>query len=171
MVIHIVACVADNNVIGLKGGMPWPKLHTDLDRFRQLTWWSPVIMGDATYKSIGQPLRDRLNVIITYRYGSSFTSHDNVLTAPSLVKAFKHLGAEKWQHVYVIGGQSIYEQALPYANFLHITELYEEYEGDRFFPEFDATEWTCVYREDMLQHDAANKTRDMAFTRYMRRNF
>ena len=170
MVVHIVACVADNNVIGLNGGMPWPKLRTDLDRFKQLTWWSPAIMGNATYESIGQPLKDRLNVVITSRYGTSCTSHDNVLTVPSLLKALNHLAAEKWQHAYVIGGQSVYEQALPYANFMHLTELYEEYDGDRFFPEFDATQWQLVYREHQSQEDAG-AVRHMAFTRYMRKNF
>lgn len=170
MFVHIVACVADNNVIGLDGAMPWPKLRTDLDRFKQITWWSPAIMGDATFKSIGQPLHDRLNVVLTSRYGSSFTSHDNVLTAPSLLAALRHLKAEKWQHVYVIGGQSVYEQALPYADFMHITELYESYDGDRFFPEFDATQWRREHYQFIVQEDEFG-TRNMAFTRYRRRNF
>jgi len=127
-------------------------------------------MGSTTFKSIKNPLLDRLNVVLTSKFGDSFTSSDDVVTAPSLPAAFSYLEANHWQYAYVIGGQSVYEQALYYADYMHITELYESYDGDTFFPDFDATQWKREYYRSIVQKDEAGD-RHMAFTRYKKRNF
>lgn len=152
MKVSIIACVAQNNVIGKGGKMPWD-LPADLRRFREITMGKPVIMGGKTYDSIGGfPLEGRLNVILTRRQ-ASFSSFcligrggelTQVLIAPSLEGALKHLMCDKHNEVFVIGGQSVYEQAVPYADRMYITEVYAEFDGDAFFPEFDATEWDRV---------------------------
>src|SRR5690606_17189154 len=70
MKIVLVAAVADNNVIGANGGMPW-RLRSDMAHFRRLTLNKPVIMGRKTYESIGKPLKDRTNIVITRDAGRS----------------------------------------------------------------------------------------------------
>lgn len=178
MEIQIVACVAENNVIGYNGEMPWKVLDTDMQRFRKITLDGIVIMGMNTYRSIGRPLDNRINVIITSDQ-SLYTrdarmDEDNVmleLFVPSFAVAMEcaEMVLAKFPGlagIFVIGGQIVYEQAMPYASRMHLTELFEEHLGDRFFPEFDATEWKMVNEEY-----ASEKGREMRFVEYARQNF
>lgn len=173
-----MACVAENNVIGYNGEMPWKVLDADMRRFREITLDGIVIMGMGTYRSIGRPLDNRINLIITSDQ-SLYTrdvrmDEDNViieLFVPSLVVALECAERVMTRFpvlagVFVIGGQSMYEQAMPYASRMRLTELFEEHLGDRFFPEFDATEWKMVSEEY-----ASENGREMRFVEYARQNF
>lgn len=177
MEIQIVACVAENNVIGYNGEMPWGVLNADMARFKELTLYGIVIMGMNTYRSIGKPLKNRINIIITS--DSSLCERDVILDeargtleifvssfADALKCASASIKFNSITGIFVIGGQIVYEQAMPYASRMHLTELFEEHLGDRFFPEFDATEWKMVNEEY-----ASEKGREMRFVEYMRRNF
>lgn len=157
MEVSIIACVAWNNVIGYNGKLPWD-IPEDLQRFRDLTMGKPVIMGANTFRSIALPLDGRTNIVVTSRYGNTSTSHTEmgrngqltaVVTVPSVETALSQLAAGgTCDEVFVIGGQSIYEQSIKYATRMYITEVYTEFEGDAFFPEFDYTEWErmpCVW--------------------------
>lgn len=177
MEIQIVACVADNNVIGSEGKMPWGVIHAELRRFKQITEYGIVIMGMGTYKSIGySPLSKRINIVITSDdmsgLGDSIDrNNESILVfvnsfsdALDFAAKTADIGAKG---VFVIGGQMVYEQALPYASRMHLTELYEDFDnGDRFFPEFDATQWKLVHEED-----AEEDGHEMRFVEYARQNF
>ncbi len=141
MRIALVVAAARNGVIGKDGGLAW-KISDDLKRFRAITTGKPVIMGRKTYDSIGRPLPDRINIIVTRRTAPI----DGVLLAASIEDALR-LGAEAAAHldtdeICVIGGAEIYAQALPLAGRIYLTEVEADVEGDTRFPEIDPAGWS-----------------------------
>jgi len=143
--ITIIAAVAKNNVIGNKNDLPW-YLPEDLKHFKEITTGHTVIMGRKTYESIiarlGKPLPNRKTVVIT---------RNQDYTVPAEVEKFESLKQALDTHredVFIIGGASIFEQALPLADTLIITHVKKEYPGDTFFPEIDPTIWKETNRED-----------------------
>lgn len=134
--LSIVAAVAENGVIGFNGKLPW-NLPEDLKHFQELTKNSTVIMGRKTFESIGKPLKNRENVVIS----RNNYYHPGVLTANSLFEATIKANFDK---VFVIGGSQIYSEALPIANTLELTKIKGDYIGDTFFPEIDYSRWNLV---------------------------
>jgi dihydrofolate reductase len=139
--IVLVAAVAANGVIGRDGAMPW-HLPEDLAHFKETTTGHPVVMGRLTYESIaadvGGPLPDRTSVVLTT---TGVDAEDGVVEVEGVEAALdaartdaRERGAET---AYVVGGATVYEQFLPYADRLVLTELDGEYEGDTRFPEWD----------------------------------
>lgn len=130
MVISIIAAVSRNGVIGRNGTIPW-SIREDLAFFKRMTTGKTVIMGRKTYESIGKPLPDRFNIVIS---SSKIYSADNCITVSTFKEAL-----EKAEHndVFVCGGYQVYKTALPYTDKLYITEIDEEFEGDTFFPYFE----------------------------------
>ena len=126
MSLSIIVAVAENGVIGRDGQIPW-HVSTDLKRFRKLTTGNTVIMGRRTFESIGRPLSDRQNIVVT----SNPDLHPDVDTTSNLTAA---LDQARHEHVFVIGGARLYEAALPIANTAHITRILHAIEGDTFFP-------------------------------------
>lgn len=140
----MVAAVADNDVIGNQGTLPW-RLKSDLQHFRRLTINKPVIMGRKTYESIGKPLKDRTNIVLT---------RDLTLVAPgcvlatSLDAAFAYArdDADKRgvNEIMVIGGADVFADAMRDADRLEITRVHTNPEGDTVFPPIDPTRWREV---------------------------
>lgn len=143
--ITIIAAIAKNNVIGSKNDLPW-YLPEDLKHFKEITTGHTVIMGRKTYESIisriGKPLPNRKSVVITRN--TSYQVPDEVQKYTMLDEALqKHP-----EDVYVIGGASMYEQALSYADRLIITHIHQEYQGDSYFPTIDTSKWIEQSRQD-----------------------
>jgi dihydrofolate reductase len=156
--LHLIAAVAANRVIGMRGGLPW-RLPEDLRRFKALTLGHPVIMGRRTWESIGKALPGRRNIVVTRQAG--FVA-PGATVAPSLPAALDLCrGADR---AFVIGGSELYREALPLAVTLELTELHRDYAGDTCFPEFDRSRWREAARE---AHTAAEGTR-FDFVRYVR---
>ena len=126
--ISIIAAVSNNGVIGVDNKLPWD-LPEDLKRFKELTTGNVVIMGRKTYESIGKPLPNRINIVIT-RNKDFFVP--DVLTANSLNSALLKAGGNK--DIFIIGGGEIYKQSMGFADKLYITEVDMEVEGDTKFP-------------------------------------
>jgi len=146
--ITLIAAVADNGIIGRDGEMPW-HLPADLDHFKQTTMGHPVIMGRRTYESIssavGGPLPGRTNIVLSR---SSPEVPEAVIVAESLDDALKAAeAAGETERVYIIGGATVYEQFLPQADQLILTELEDSYEGDTMFPEWDRSAWIEADRD------------------------
>jgi dihydrofolate reductase len=137
--ISLIAAVARNGVIGAAGGIPW-HLPEDFAHFKATTLGHTLVMGRATYDSIGRPLPGRTTIVLTRDPG---WHADGVQTASSLEEALAMAEGD----VYVAGGATVYAQALPYADEQVISEVDLEPEGDTFYPEFDRDEWTQVARE------------------------
>lgn len=142
MTIALIAAMGRNRVIGRDGALPW-RLPADLRHFRALTTGKPVLMGRKTFESIGRPLPDRTNVVVTRRFGFHA---DGCAIFGDLESAFEafHDSPE----LMVIGGASIYGQALPRATRIYLTVIDADFDGDTFFPEIDMTSWTESTRSD-----------------------
>ena len=128
--------MARNRVIGRDNQLPW-RLPADLAYFKRITMGHPVIMGRRTYESIGRPLPGRLNIVVSR---SPQFSAPGCTVVPSLAEAWRAAGDA--EEVCVIGGTSIFAEALPAADRIHLTEVEAEVPGDTWFPEFDRGEWT-----------------------------
>lgn len=128
MKLALVAAIARNRAIGLDGKLPW-HISEDLRRFKRLTTGYAVVMGRRTYESIGRPLPNRRNVVVT--------SHilPAVETFPSLSQALDALSSE--ERVFVIGGGKLYAEALPKADELYLTLVEREVDADTFFPPYE----------------------------------
>ena len=128
--------MARNRVIGRDNQLPW-RLPADLAYFKRVTMGHPIIMGRRTYESIGRPLPGRLNIVVSR---NPQFSAPGCTVVPSLAEAWRAAGDA--EEVCVIGGTSIFAEALPAADRIHLTEVEAEVPGDTWFPEFDRGEWT-----------------------------
>lgn len=165
MELVIVAAVSDSNVIGKAGKLPW-EIPKDMQHFRELTIGYPVIMGRRTYESIPtkyRPLPYRLNVVLSR---NRFYKPLGARTASSLEDAIELISSKpgvagiNYDRAFVIGGQSVYEQALPKADRLEITHVHRKVDGDTYFPNIDEEEWD---EEERVGVD------DISFVTYVRR--
>ena len=145
MEIILIVAVSRNGVIGKEGSIPW-NLKEDTRFFKKKTSNSPVIMGRATYESIGKPLPDRLNIVIT-RSPKYIEGIKKVATVEKAIEAASKNKDSK--EIYIIGGENIYKEFLPIANRMLITEVELEIpEGDTFFPAWDINEWKEKSRDN-----------------------
>ncbi len=154
MKISIIVAAATNNVIGRDGELPW-RLPEDLKRFKQLTSGKPVIMGRLTYESIGKPLPDRKNIVLSTRDGLNIDGCEVVDTLQAAIRLA--VGAEE---VMVIGGGAVYSQMLPIADRIYMTRINVTVDGDTFFPEIVGNEWQVVDRVDF----PADESRQFGFS-------
>lgn len=142
--ISIIVATAENGVIGKDNQLLW-KLSADLKQFKNLTTGHSVIMGRKTFESIGRPLPNRTNIVISRQ--QDFVLPEGVLKASSLENAIElaktHEGSEE---IFIIGGGNVYEQALKITDKIYLTEVDANIEGDAFFPTLDMSEWTETSR-------------------------
>jgi dihydrofolate reductase len=142
--VSLIAAVAENGVIGNAGDLVW-RLPADMRFFRQTTTGHHVVMGRKTWESIGKPLRDRTNVIITRKM--DFDAPGCVVVH-SLEEALSIARAAGETEAFVIGGSEIYAMALPIADRLYLTRIHESFDGDTVFPDIDAAHWVEANREE-----------------------
>ena len=148
--ISIIAAIGtQTRALGKNNGLIW-RIPEDLKRFKALTTDHPVIMGRKTFESIGRPLPNRTNIVISrdtqYRPAG-------VTIAQSLESALEHASALENSEVFVIGGGQIYTQALPYADRLYLTLIEEtsSTKADTFFPEY--SDFNKVVEKEDHAHD------------------
>ncbi len=137
MEISLIAAVAKNGVIGNAGKIPW-RLPDDMKHFRETTLHHPVIMGRKTYESIGKPLPERDNIIVTRKERYEAPGCTVVHTLDDALDAARQSGAEE---TFIIGGAELYREAMSVADRLYLTEIKEDFEGDAFFPAVSSLEW------------------------------
>lgn len=158
MELALIAAVGHNRVIGKDGGLVFRDTR-DMARFVDLTRGHPVIMGRKTYDSIPErfrPLKGRQNIVM---------SRDNAIDYPGIqvarsieealeiAKVGHRVGGIDSSVTYVVGGGSIYEQALPFAAKMELTEVHADLEGDTFFPNFSYDEWAEEERNQFDRFD------------------
>jgi dihydrofolate reductase len=139
--LAVIAAVAANGVIGAGNRLPW-RLPADLKRFRALTTGHAVIMGRKTWESIGRPLPDRQNIVVTRQVG---LTAPGIETARSLAVALSRVRLPP--PAFCIGGALLYREALPLATTLQLTLIARAFDGDAMFPAFDRAEWRETARE------------------------
>ena len=147
MSISLIAAFDATKVIGYKGNIPW-HLKEDLKIFSKLTKGSTVIMGRKTYESIGNPLPNRLNIVMTRnpRGLEGVEEVDNKERAIEVASKFSN-------KIYVIGGEDIYTEFMPIATNMYLTKININVEGDTFFPNWDEAQWEEVSRRDSKELD------------------
>lgn len=138
--VSIIVAVAQNGTIGDKNSLLW-HISEDMRFFKRTTSGHPVIMGRKTYDSLGRPLPNRTNVVI-----SRTAEHiEGCTIARSLEEAIALFPAE--EEIFIIGGAQIYALALEIADRIYITRVEYDYEGDTSFPEWDESKWQLIDRE------------------------
>ncbi|EJW11209.1 Dihydrofolate reductase [Rhodovulum sp. PH10] len=156
----LVAAVADNGVIGKDGTMPWHH-RSDLERFKALTMGHPVVMGRKTFHAIGRPLPGRTSIVVTR--DPAFTAA-GVVATPNLPVALAVARGDALRRgafaIMLIGGGSLYAEAMYIADRLEITRIHMRPEGDTVFPEIESAVWRETARID---HEKGPQD-DAAFT-------
>lgn len=166
-VLALIAAVAENGCIGIDNKLPW-YLPDDLKYFKAVTSGKPVIMGRSTFESLGRPLPNRTNIVITRNPG--YAAPEGVRVVHSLEEALRvaeavaHIAGN--DEVVIIGGAQIYAEALPRVQRLYLTEVKKTVAGDAFFPAWNRAEW----RETSSQAHHYEPTQvDYRFVVYERR--
>lgn len=146
MIISLIVAVDRNNVIGNRGRLPWPRMDADMQHFRELTRGHPVIMGRKTYESIGHPLPDRPNIVVSSQKELKIEGCDVV---DGLDAALERARSYDSREIFFIGGGELYRQAIgEVATRIELTRIEGEFEGDAFFPEISGKEWKEISREE-----------------------
>lgn len=127
MKLAIIAALSRNRIIGYKGKLPW-HISEDLKRFKKLTTGHTVLMGRKTFESIGKPLPNRRNVVLSSK------QIPGVETYPTLAQALEAL--DKEERVFVIGGGELFMQLVDHADELYLTLVDQTIIGDTFFPPY-----------------------------------
>ena len=134
----LIVAIADNNGIGVRGGLPW-HLPQDLKYFKEKTSGYPVIMGRTTYFSIGRPLPGRTNIVLNLG-GEPIEGVHCVNSFDEAYSIAESAGKDK---CFIIGGASVYKAAMPEMDLLYITHVHTVVEdADTFFPQIDNNLWT-----------------------------
>jgi len=155
MLISLIWAMADNRVIGIENRLPW-KLPADMQWFRKNTMGKPIIMGRLTFESFGaKALPGRRNIIISRDTDYSAGENSGDIEVYNSIKAALD-AVKSVEEVMIIGGMSLYKQALPMADRLYMTLVHAELEGDAWFPEFDTGQWDQTERFD---HETDEKNR------------
>lgn len=143
MTISLIAAHTSNLGIGYKNDLPWGRsLKKDLQWFQKQTNNHIIVMGRTTFESIGKPLSNRINVVLTRNPELINPKYpvDIISSVQEFFDRFSNLTSEQ----FIIGGEETYKQFLPYADKLYITEVDGVYEADTFFPEYDPKEWELL---------------------------
>jgi len=133
--------------IGYKGKL-LQRVPEDMKFFRRMTTGKVVVMGRETFESLPgrQPLKDRVNIVLSKK--GNF-DNEGLIVARSLDELFKLLDNYSSDDVFVIGGQSVYTQLLPYCTEIYVTRFEKAFEADRFFPDLDRLDnWELVSESD-----------------------
>ncbi len=151
MVLSIIVAMAHQRVIGLNNKMPW-HLPADLAWFKKNTLNKPVIMGRKTFESIGRPLPNRHNIIISR--DPQLSDNPAITWTSSIDKAITMAKQSSSEEAFIIGGGNIYRQVLPIVDRLYLTHIDAELAGDTCFPDYSDGKWQSAYQEN---HQADDK--------------
>lgn len=149
--ISLIVAKAQNDAIGKDNDLLW-RIRDDLKRFKKLTSHHVVIHGRKSYESIGKPLPNRSNIVITrsksYQAPGAFVCH-TFDEAIDLAKKLEHHG-----EIFVIGGAEIYRQSLPHVNRIYISEVKADFpDADVFFPKLNYDNWNCVEKQEFQKSE------------------
>jgi dihydrofolate reductase len=145
MTVSLIAAVAQNGVIGRDNKLPW-HLPADLKRFQRLTSGHHLIVGRATWESIGRPFADRVFVVVTRTPGEE---RPGVVFVRSVDEGLALARAAGDDEPFVAGGHGIFREALErdLVDRVYLTRLHRDYEGEARFPSLDESRWRAVARE------------------------
>jgi len=158
--IRIIVAISKNRVIGNDNSLIW-NIPEDLKHFKKLTINNTIVMGRKTYESIGRPLPNRRNIVISRQ-------PDYYLDDCEVVSSLEEALLLCANDCFIIGGGEIYKQTISIADKIYLTLIDEFFEGDTYFPEI-GDEWTEVIREDKYPDE--KNIYKYSFIEYERYNF
>lgn len=158
--ITLIAAIDEHNGLG-KGNQLLCHLPADLKFFKEMTMGKPILMGRNTFESIGKALPGRLNVVLSRTMS---TPPSDITIIPSLEAALHQLA--DYPEVVIIGGATVYEQALPFTSLIYLTKIHHQFEADVFFPQLDTNQWNIELIKEQAV-DEKNKYR-LSFYKYIR---
>jgi dihydrofolate reductase len=156
--LTIIVAIDAQGGIGIDNKLPW-HLPEDLAHFKRTTSGHPIIMGRKTFDSIGRPLPNRRNIVITR---NPAWRHDGVEAVSSLDEATRLVDGE----AFIIGGAQVFNAALPQVSRLIVTEIDKTFDCDTFFPKIDPEHWQEIERQ---RHHAESNACDFSIVTYQRR--
>lgn len=135
--MELIVAITENFVIGNGGCMPW-HLPADLHHFKQITSGNTIVMGRKTWESIGRPLPNRMNIVVTRQ-------QEYIAEGATVIHSVEALGSiETNGTIFLIGGGELYSLGLKHASVLHVTRIHTTLDGDTFFPAFSTDSWTLT---------------------------
>lgn len=145
--LSMIVAASENHVIGKEGSLPWD-LPRDLRYFKSVTSGHPILMGRKTYESIGRPLPNRENIVLT---------SNQAFDAPgcTVVHSIDDLTPDYTDEVFVIGGAQLYAALLPQCRKLYLTRVHAEVEGDTYLPDINFEQWRLI-SEERVEADEDN---------------
>ena len=144
MSIKLICAISKNNVIGNENKLPW-SISEDLKRFKDLTSSNWIVMGRKTFDSIGRPLPNRKNIVLSENKNLKIDSVEVFNSPKDVIDSYKKNSDQK--DLFIIGGTYIYELFFEYCEYLFITYVDKEYLGDAFFPRVDWNKWKLISEE------------------------
>ena len=145
--MNIIAAMTKDRVIGKENKLIW-NIPVDLKNFRNITSGNTVIMGRKTFESIGNPLPNRHNIVV-----SSSMQHVDGIDVCKDIKEALAKAKEYGKEIFIIGGSSIYRQTVPFADKMYISWVKKYYHGDAYFPDFDIVEWEVIEEKNFPEFD------------------
>jgi dihydrofolate reductase len=145
MSIKLICAISKNNVIGNENKLPW-NLSEDLKRFKKLTSNNLVVMGRKTFDSIGRPLPNRKNIVLSNNLNLKIDGVEVFNSPDEVISLYKEIPEKK--DMYIIGGTFVYKLFLEYCDYLYITYVDKNFEGDAFFPKIDWKAWNLTREEE-----------------------
>ncbi|MFZ1290626.1 MAG: dihydrofolate reductase [Melioribacteraceae bacterium] len=146
----IIAAVSQNGIIGNNGKIPW-SIKQELEHFKNTTLNSAVIFGRKTFESLGKPLKNRTNIVISKTPES--INNNKVLIFPSLKFAYNYLRKNNFEKVFICGGYKIYLSALKNVDKIILSKMKFSVEGDTKFPKINNANWNLIKVENFDEFD------------------
>ncbi len=145
--ISIIVAIAENRAIGKNNQLLWD-IPEDLEHFRGITAGHPVIMGEKTYYSIGRPLPNRTNIILSKNEDLKISG---TIVCHSINEAIKIASEKDSKEIFFLGGGMVYAQALPLSDKLYLTVVEGDFDADVFFPEYENV-FTKIIKEEQCDN-------------------
>ncbi len=145
MLITLIAAMSEDHAIGNNNALLW-HLPADLQHFKALTTGKAIVMGRKTWDSIGRPLPNRHNIIISRNQTLSPPGCHVAHTPEAAINLAKQL-SDSNQEIMIIGGAKIYELFLPLAQRMELTFVSGQYKADAYFPQWDANQWQLSHQQ------------------------
>lgn len=152
MTLSAITAVSQNNVIGLHNDLPW-HLPADMRFFKSTTMGHVVVLGRKSYEAFGKAYPGRTNIVITRQ--QDYTLPDAIVVH-SLEEAIQKAKTIEQQEIFILGGAQIFGQSMPLIDRIYLTRIYQDFDGDAFFPMMDMKEWKLVKDE---KHDPDEKNK------------
>ncbi len=145
MILSLIVALSENNAIGVNNGLPW-HLPDDLKFFKKNTLNKPIVMGRKTFDSLGKPLPNRLNIVISFN--ADLNLPDGVLLFNNIESVMQYLESKKTEEAFIIGGGMMFEKCLNMVDRLYITRVHASFnDADTYFNNLNTDEFRLLWNE------------------------